>query len=170
MLLGVIFSEPCDIIVEWNKIKMTTHALRISVIDVVCVHRMYLVRNWDIEHIAAIVMFQQLLQSCVLIFKQCLHVHHLHKLHICVRPKKGNQAVLSQYAYEIWLHILVHQSGNFPFKAAGMKSHHFAWKFQLGSYRGITVKFLSISEKMVPTVITLEFGLRRTVLLIPATL
>ena len=96
MLLGVIFSEPCDIIVEWNKIKMATHALRISAIDVVRVHHLYFVRNWDSKHIAAIVMFQQLLQSYVLIFKQCLHVHQLHKLHICVHPKKGNQAVLSQ--------------------------------------------------------------------------
>lgn len=132
MLLGVIFSEPCDIIVEWNKIKMATHAHRISVIEVVRVHRLYFVRNWDFKHIAAIVMFQQLLQSCVLIFKQCLHVRQLHKLYICVHPKKGNQAVLSQYACEIWLHFLVHQSGYFPFKASGMKLHHFAWKFQLG--------------------------------------
>jgi len=45
-------------------------------------------------------------------------------------PKK-RKSVLSQYAYEIWLHILVHLSGNFPFKAAGMKLDHFAWKFQL---------------------------------------
>jgi hypothetical protein len=88
ILLGVIFSEPCDDIVEWNKIKMAAHALRISVIEVVRVRHLYFDRNWDIKHIAAIVMFQQLVQSCVLIFKHCLRVHQLHRLHFYVHPKK----------------------------------------------------------------------------------
>jgi hypothetical protein len=70
-------------------------------------------------------MFQQLLQSCVLIFKHCTCPSAPQTALLCT-PKKANQAVLSHYAYEIWLHILVHQPVNFPFKAAGMKLHYFA--------------------------------------------
>jgi hypothetical protein len=71
-------------------------------------------------------MFQPLLQSCVLMFKHCLICPAAPQTGFFCTPKRGNQPVLSQYAYEIWLHLLVHLPGNLIFKAAGMKLQHFA--------------------------------------------
>jgi hypothetical protein len=89
-------------------------------------------------------------------------------------PKKGNQAVLSHYAYEIWLHILVHQPVNFPYKAAGMMCTILLANFNFLSFQGYNYEVFEHVRANGTHCAYLKnkilCGLRRTLTLTPGTL